>query len=173
MTEGLHALFAGPDGFYSTGVDQPELIARPTDFMDNPLPSANSLAADALITLAALTGDGLAPLAGIRRGASLILERAPQAASHLLGVLAAGERGIKEIALVGPAADRRALEEVVWEKWRPDCVVALGDGGDDGQVPLLANRIAIEAAPTAYVCRNFVCDLPVTDPADLRSMLDA
>ena len=173
LVEELNSLFAGPNGFYSTGVDQPELIARPVDFMDNPLPSANSLTADALSTLAALTGEGLAPIAGIRRGASLILERAPQAASHLLGVLLASERGIKEIALVGSAPDRRVLEKVVWEQWRPNCVVALSDGGEDASIPLLANRTAIDESATAYVCRDFVCDLPVTDPADLRRLLDA
>jgi uncharacterized protein YyaL (SSP411 family) len=168
----LDSLFSGPDGFYSTGADQPQLIARPADFMDNPLPSANSLAAEAIVSLAALTGDGLAAVDGIRRGASLLLERAPQAVSHLLGVLLSRETGVKEVAVVGSGPDRQPLEAVVWDRWRPDCVVALGDG-EPGPVPLLENRVPIEGTATAFVCRDFVCELPVTDPGSLRDLLDA
>jgi uncharacterized protein YyaL (SSP411 family) len=40
-------------------------------------------------------------------------------------------------------------------------------------LPLLADRIAVEGRATAYVCRNYVCDLPVTEPAALGRQLDA
>jgi uncharacterized protein YyaL (SSP411 family) len=40
-------------------------------------------------------------------------------------------------------------------------------------VPLLADRVAIDGRPTAYVCRGFVCDLPVTDAVGLRDRLGA
>jgi len=42
---------------------------------------------------------------------------------------------------------------------------------DQAGVPLLADRALLGGAPTAYVCRGFVCDRPVTDPADLRALL--
>ena len=42
---------------------------------------------------------------------------------------------------------------------------------DASAIPLLADRIAIGGRPTAYVCRGFVCRLPVTDPAALRAEL--
>ena len=44
-------------GFFTTGTDAEALIVRPQDFFDNATPSENSLAADALLRLAALTGD--------------------------------------------------------------------------------------------------------------------
>ena len=40
-------------------------------------------------------------------------------------------------------------------------------------IPLLADRIAIDGRPTAYVCRGFVCRLPVTTPEALRAELAA
>jgi uncharacterized protein YyaL (SSP411 family) len=38
-------------------------------------------------------------------------------------------------------------------------------------VPLLADRVAIDGRPTAYVCRGFVCDLPVTDATRVAAQL--
>jgi uncharacterized protein len=40
-------------------------------------------------------------------------------------------------------------------------------------LPLLSERGTVGGAPTAYVCRNYVCQLPVTDPADLARQLHA
>ncbi len=45
------------------------------------------------------------------------------------------------------------------------------DGVRGGVVPLLAGRGLVDGAPAAYVCRNFTCQLPVTDPAALRAAL--
>ncbi|MFD6237843.1 hypothetical protein ACFWO4_31015, partial [Streptomyces diastaticus] len=51
----------------------------------------------------------------------------------------------------------------------PGAVVAVGPA--DGELPLLAGRVAADGAPTAYVCRGFVCDAPTTDPALLAARL--
>jgi hypothetical protein len=40
-----------------------------------------------------------------------------------------------------------------------------------GVVPLLRDRPLVDGRPTAYVCRGFVCDRPVTDPAALAALL--
>ncbi|MFS0700008.1 thioredoxin domain-containing protein [Cellulomonas sp. 179-A 4D5 NHS] len=45
--------------------------------------------------------------------------------------------------------------------------------GSEDAVPLLRDRPLRDGRPTAYVCRGFVCDLPVTDPAALRRSLGA
>jgi uncharacterized protein len=37
--------------------------------------------------------------------------------------------------------------------------------------PLLEGKTAIGGRPTAYLCRNFVCDMPTTNPSDLRRSL--
>jgi uncharacterized protein YyaL (SSP411 family) len=82
-----------------------------------------------------------------------------------------------EVAIVGDPgrADTQALLEVVAERWRPDVVMALApdDAAAGGSaVPLLHDRTAIAGRATAYVCRGFVCDLPVNEPEALRARLD-
>ncbi len=79
--------------------------------------------------------------------------------------------------MVGDVEDpaTRALLAPAWARWRPFQVMAVasdaGEGGDASAVPLLADRVAIDGHPTAYVCRGFVCDLPVTTPAALEARL--
>jgi uncharacterized protein YyaL (SSP411 family) len=49
-------------------------------------------------------------------------------------------------------------------------VLAAGQPDAPG-VPLLAGRPLVDGAAAAYVCRGFVCDRPVTTPADLAAAL--
>jgi uncharacterized protein YyaL (SSP411 family) len=44
---------------------------------------------------------------------------------------------------------------------------------DAAGIPLLADRPLVDGRSAAYVCRGFVCDLPTTDPAELRRQLQA
>ena len=85
--------------------------------------------------------------------------------------------GPAEIAMVGPPGDARTAS-CSWTALRaapPGAVFALGDGSAApaaGAVPLLAGRGLVDGAPAAYVCRNFACRLPVTDPAVLPAALE-
>jgi len=92
---------------------------------------------------------------------------------------------VREIAIVGDvdAAETDALLAVVRTGYRAHQVVAAGPvgavrigAGSIGvppDVPLLADRSLVDGRATAYVCRGFACDLPVTDPAALSAKLAA
>ncbi|MGH9167827.1 MAG: thioredoxin domain-containing protein, partial [Acidimicrobiia bacterium] len=69
--------------------------------------------------------------------------------------------------------DTLALAGVVWERFRPDCVLATdpGDGSSATEIPLLEGRHSENGRPLAYVCRNFTCRAPVGEPDDLRAQL--
>jgi uncharacterized protein len=92
--------------------------------------------------------------------------------------------GPAEIAIVGPPGDdrTRTLQRAALLAAPPGAVLAVGpgDGADgdsaDGEgaaaaIPLLAGRALAGGVPAAYVCRNFTCRLPVTDPEQLRAEL--
>ena len=79
----------------------------------------------------------------------------------------------REVALVGSQAQLGALLEVVRDGYRPFQVVAAGDGSEKAAVTLLENRTQIDGKGTAYVCRQFLCQAPVTDPLALSRQLES
>ncbi|MEX2424011.1 MAG: thioredoxin domain-containing protein [Acidimicrobiia bacterium] len=172
LTRTIPALFAAEDGgFHTSGIDAEQLLVRQKDLMDNPSPSGNSMAADALLRLAAYTGeqDLVALAEGAMRAAALVVERSPSAAGHLLGVVDFDVTGAVEVAITGDDAD--ALARVVWERYRPNLVLAVDRTGEGAaSVPLLAERHAPDRT-LAYVCEDFVCQAPVEDRARLADQL--
>ncbi|MGH3346898.1 MAG: N-acylglucosamine 2-epimerase, partial [Nocardioides sp.] len=71
----------------------------------------------------------------------------------------------EEIAVVGaPGPDRDEL--ALAARRRSGAVVIVADGPRE-DVPLLIGRAPVDGRPAAYVCRGFVCERPVTDPAAL------
>jgi uncharacterized protein len=80
------------------------------------------------------------------------------------------------VALVAPAdggGPSRALDElarVVRSAHRPHVVLAGGPEGSE-RPELLRERPAVEGRPAAYVCENFACRAPVTDPSELEAAL--
>ena len=61
------------------------------------------------------------------------------------------------------AAVRRRADGLVASVTESQAAAFAGDGFE-----LFAERTARSGRPTAYLCRDFVCRLPVTDPADLE-----
>ncbi|HYD54383.1 MAG TPA: hypothetical protein VEA99_17230, partial [Gemmatimonadaceae bacterium] len=151
------------------------LVARPRDPTDNATPSGASLAADLLARLGDLLGD-----ADLLRRATWVLETAteamsryPQAFGHALGVADLLVHGATELALVGDpsSADFQALARAAGAEYAPSLVVAGGTPTVD--VALLADRPLQGGRATAYLCRHYACEAPVTDPDALRARLHA
>ena len=169
-TRSLPELFGDPaGGFFTTPVREESLVIRPRDLFDNPAPSGNSLAAEALLTAAAYTGDhDLRDLAEETiRSAGEVVRRAPAGAGHMLAVLTTLLDQPPELAVVGPGA--KGLASVAWERFRPGMALAISEVPRK-EPPLLRGR-GDESRAVAYVCRGFVCDAPVDDPDALRSAL--
>jgi uncharacterized protein len=163
----------GSGGFHDTAADAEVLVARPADPTDGATPSGNSAISEALVTYTALTGETRyrdAAQAALTRVEPIISTRA-----RFAGLAAAvGEAllsGPVEVAVVGATADERAtLRRTAVALAPPGAVVVAGEPDDSG-APLLAHRRMIDGAPTAYVCRGFVCDRPVTTTDALAEQL--
>ncbi len=164
-------------GFYDTADDGEPLIYRPADPADGPTPSGTFAVAGALLSYSALTGSARyrAAAAGALGPLPAVASRYPRAAGWGLAVAEAMAAGPAEIAIVGPPDDGRtaALHRTALLAAPPGAVIALGPGDGNGvdAIPLLAGREPVDGVPAAYVCREFACRLPVTDPEQLRAEL--
>jgi uncharacterized protein YyaL (SSP411 family) len=82
---------------------------------------------------------------------------------------------VPEIAILGALDDPRtvALVREAHRGYLPDRIVeASPPGQDDATLPLLAGKSAVDGQPAAYVCRDSTCLPPVTEPEDLRRLLE-
>jgi uncharacterized protein YyaL (SSP411 family) len=170
----MRAHFADPaSGFFDTRDDHEALITRPKDEQDNATPSGNALAAMALLQLAAYSGRGelydqAAPMLGRIQATA---GRYPTAFAQWLCAASFAIAGGREIAIVGES--NAALTAEVWREWRPfDVLAASGAQPPAGSPALLADRPLKDGKPTAYVCKQFVCRLPVNTAAELRAELE-
>jgi uncharacterized protein YyaL (SSP411 family) len=172
LAETMIERFGDPErgGFYSTSSDHEELIARRKEVGDHPIPSGNSSAAMGLLRLAALTGERRYEEAATDVFAlfSKPAVQHPDAFAHLLRALDFHLSPTREVALVGDELGE--LAQVIRRKPIFHLVLAGGPEGND-QPPLLADRTTVDGQPAAYVCQNFTCQLPVTDPDQLRRQL--
>jgi uncharacterized protein len=172
LAETMIERFADPErgGFFSTSADHESLIARRKEVGDHPIPAGQSAAALGLLRLAALSGERA--FADRALGVvALFGEPAvthPDSFAHFLRALDFHLARTREVALVG--ADLESLEAIVRAAFRPNVVLAAGPAGAT-EPPLLDARTEIGGEPAAYVCEGFTCNLPVTDPAALKSEL--
>jgi uncharacterized protein YyaL (SSP411 family) len=177
LAEVMIERYADPDGgFFTTSSDHEQLVTRPKDIQDHPIPSGNSSAIFALLRLAAFTDEPdyeRRALDGLR----LLHEpaaRHPQAFGHLLQALHFRFAPRREVALVGD--DLQPLARTVRSSFRPALVLAgmrPGDAEAQKRIPLLAGREPVDGQPAAYVCERFACRLPVTAPHELERELAA
>ncbi len=170
LASGIPERFADPaGGFYDTPIDGEALIKRPKSQADNPLPSGNGMAAEALLMLSAFTGEAQWRDSAIStlRSAGLLMERYPSMVGHHLGVLHSLLLTGRELAIVGP--DWAEMARVYWSRYRPGVVLAVSEDGD-GKIPLLESR-SKPGQTLAYLCQGHVCDLPTDDPGVLAEQL--
>ncbi|MFD7403855.1 thioredoxin domain-containing protein [Streptomyces sp. NPDC059866] len=160
---------------YDTAADAEQLIRRPQDPTDNAAPSGWTAAAGALLSYAAQTG-AEPHRAAAERALGMVKALGPRVPRFIgwgLAVAEANLDGPREVAIVGPSLDDRAtkaLHRTALLGTAPGTVVAYGVPGSE-EFPLLADRPLVGGEPSAYVCRNFTCDAPTTDPERLRVAL--
>ena len=173
LADQLLERFADPErgGFWSTAADHEPLVARRKDMEDSPIPSGASSAALGLLRLARLTGEERYETAALSQLKLLhvVAPRYPVAFGHLLQALDFWFAPVREVALAGEGEEVEPLARVVRAAFRPHVVLA---GGPEDGVPLLEGRGLVDERAAAYVCERFACLRPVTEPEELRALLD-
>ncbi len=164
-------------GFFDTSDDHETLIVRPRNLQDNATPSGSAMLARQLLRLAAWTGEARYQDAAVAALRLLVeaLRAYPQAFGEALNAVDVLVAGMQEVAIVGAPEEGgcAALVREMHSQWRPNSVAALSGPteSDESAIPLLRGRVKIDGRATAYVCRNFACQLPVTEVSALREQL--
>jgi uncharacterized protein YyaL (SSP411 family) len=166
--------------FFSTTADDPTLVLRVKEDYDGAEPSGNSVAALNLLRLAQFTGR-----AEFRQSAERLISAfgprlsvAPVAIPILLvacnfllsdprQVIIAGERG---------APDTNELIRTVHSHFDPQRIILLVDSDEtrqalSGGIPSIAAMGKLDGCAAAYVCRDYTCQLPVSEAARLAELL--
>jgi uncharacterized protein len=163
-------------GFFFTGKSHEELIVRSKDYFDNATPSGNSVAADVLLRLSLLTNND-----DFKRHAVTVLRliaetagRYPAGFGRALSALDFYLGQPKEVVIVGTDDHDRThtLRAAVWRPYLPNKVVA---EVPEERIPeldsLLAGRIPVNGSPAAYICVQYTCQQPITEPSELAAAL--
>ena len=169
----------GAGGFYDTGHDQEALVVRPRDVFDNAQPCGGSVASDLLLRLSVVTGNedyaskAVTPL----RTVAELMGRAPAGTGRWIAALDFYVSTPKEVAVIGPLDDAHtsALLRTVNARYLANRVVVGASGEAEATasgLPLLEGRGMIDDRPAAYVCENYACRLPATDPEALARQLE-
>ncbi|MFI5492767.1 thioredoxin domain-containing protein [Actinoplanes sp. NPDC051859] len=167
----LHHFGTGEGGFYDTADDAERLVTRPADPTDNATPSGLAAICAGLVAYTALTGELRYREAADAALATVgpLIGSHPRFAGYSATVAEAVCAGPYEIAVVTEDRDDPLLETA--HRLAPPGTVIVAGRPDQPGVPLLAGRHLIDGRAAAYVCRGFICDRPVTTPADLAARL--
>ncbi|MCI5126241.1 MAG: thioredoxin domain-containing protein [Candidatus Electrothrix sp. AR5] len=167
------------DGFFDSLPD-PLVAVRLKNDYDGAEPAANSLAVANLVRLGWLTDNkqwlDLADRA--IRSFSQQLRQNPQA---LPALLAARQELLSAPSLVvvagrRDAEDTKKMLGIVQRSWCPGRLLLLADGGENQEVlgkmlPFVRTVSMVNGQATAYFCRDYTCQLPVTDPEELEMIM--
>jgi len=167
--------------FRFTADEHAYLIARSRPTYDGAEPSGNSMAAFALLRLARLL-DKPAYHEQARRlleGNAHAMTQYPRAFLKMICAVEFLLDAPKEIAIAGVTGsdETAALLRAVNDAFVPNKVIAFIDPNNPAapdlarRIPLLEGKTLIDGKVAAYVCENFVCAAPATDPAALRRRL--
>ena len=184
LTEIQQKLFfdAKNGGYFTTAEeDSKDLLARSKTDSDNVEPAASSIAALNLLRLAQYTDrDDFQKAAEKTLGAfGKQMKEQPRALPQMLCALDFYIANAGQIVIAGSpeAPDTQEMLRVVRERFVPDKILMLADGGKGQEalakrLPFLKGVRPIKGKATAYVCVHYACDLPTSDLTTLRQLLD-
>jgi uncharacterized protein YyaL (SSP411 family) len=167
-------------GFYFTPDDGEQLLVRRKEAYDGAIPSGNSVAMLNLLRLSRMTGDpDLETHAWkISKSVSGAVKQTPVGHTQFLSAVDFGLGPTYEVVIAGKAdeGDTRAMLRALGSRFIPNSVVLLRpDGAESSEITRLAEftrfHSSTDGKATAYVCRNYNCELPTTEVGQMLKLL--
>ena len=173
---------ASDGGYFSTTSAEGSILWRSREAEDGAEPSGNSVSVLNLLWLWQLT-DGQEwkrKAEGTLDAFSSQLNHEPEQMPLLSAAFDADTARHKQIVVAGipGATDTKELLALVWLRYLPNAILLLADGGESQRQ--LSHYIAAvdkmtrkQGKATAYICENYVCDLPTNDLHTAARLLDS
>ncbi len=168
-------------GYFTTSGQDRSILLRTREAYDGVEPSPNSVAAMNLLRLWQITDQQSykdkadKTLAAFGPG----VEQRPEAMPYMMAALDFSLAKPRQIVIAGVpgAEDTRALLRLVWQRYIPNRVLLLADGAQGQKqlarwVPTLASVTRKQGRATAYICENYICNLPTPDPQMVARLLE-
>ena len=169
-------------GYFSTTGKDPTVLLRMKEDYDGAEPSPNSIAALNLLRLAQMTDDkDFRELANkVLLVFSNRLQQVPSAMPQMLVALDFQLSKPKQVVIAGKLGDpgTGSMLKAAHARFLPNKILLLADGGV-GQETLgrslefLKGVNMIDSKATAYICENYVCQLPTSDLKVMEKLLFA
>ena len=167
----------GEGGFFLSGRSGEQLISKLKNPADEALPSANAIAAQALLKLGRLTGEEtyIRKTEETFKSFSGMMERSPVGFTGLLSAMSAFNLPPVEVVFAGPR-DHSSFDEM-WKTlhtdYRPNKVTLWNEKESTGDLlPLAEGKTAEKGEPTVYLCQKNTCHAPVQTGKALDKLLD-
>jgi hypothetical protein len=167
-------------GFFQSADDVSDSVGRRKSFTDGVLPSANSVGLMLLLRLNRITGN----VEYEKKAETLLRLYPPDAASRAAEFssflaaadFSAGPTYEVVVAGVPGSADTVAMLRALQERYLPNVVLIFRPTDTPNPqitrlAPFTSSQGAMNGRATAYVCQNFVCNLPTNDIANMLAEL--
>jgi uncharacterized protein YyaL (SSP411 family) len=168
-------------GLFMTADDSEKLLIRNKQIYDGAIPSGNSVAAMNLLRLGHITGqtDYMNKAENILKAFSGSVDKYPAGHAFLMMVLEYAMNQNYEVVIVGKkgAKDTNAMLSALRQPFIPGKIVVYFPVDKDAAaeitklMPYTEYMVPIDGKATAYVCMNFVCQLPTTSVSQMLANL--
>lgn len=167
-------------GFFYTANDSEKLLTRRKDAIDMALPSGNSVAALNLLRLERMTANTAFAdkAAALLRAFAGEVSQYPSSYSLMMSATDFALGPSFEVVISGGpgSPDTVAMLSALWQRFLPHKVVGFRPG-DVPEPPIAAvapftqTQKPLRGKATAYVCQNYICNKPTTDPQAMLTAL--
>jgi uncharacterized protein YyaL (SSP411 family) len=162
-------------GLFFSDTDSEKLIAKTKKIYDGAIPSGNSVALMNFLRISRLTGDTrLEEKANeLLSSFSTTIFQSPRAYTFFLSALDFGLGPSHEIVIVGDFSedDTQELLKIYNTVYLPNSVLVLKPPKSNVIAQYANSLNQIEDKATAYICSNFVCDIPTNNPKKMLEIL--
>lgn len=161
--------------YFQTGNDHESLVMRRREYIDNAVPSGNSLTADLFLRLAQITGDDAFRrlAAPIFASVAPLMAAQPTGFGRMLRAYSDLHAPGQEVVIVGDSEDPRTRElaEAARRPYHPRRVVLQVPPRREVELPIWQGKDLLDGEPAAYVCHKHVCQQPVKGVGDMLEQL--